>query len=241
MILSIILLIKNRKKIDWTLYVITTIFFSVFAWLEFQFCNTFDPVTSCWQFSKSAILGYYILSIPIEDIVFAPVCATMFYIIWIFTISKKRYENIETKLNTKIASIIMLIISVLIGQYFFCFGGDFGKYQNIRYVIGFIALLWCYNNIYKTRFIILLFSIFLFAFLWDIFALNSFQWVYKDYFIGRVSKIWNLDNSQWFLIGKGWFSTCTFFYYFSGAVFFLGIIEATNKYLYNYRKKKRLA
>ena len=237
LIFSIFLILKFFKEINNCHFLIVTSFFSLFAWIEFQFCNTYD-ILPCWQFYKSAILGIYILSIPIEDIFFAPICAVIFYIFWLKfnVIFKFKTENIEKFLTQKRVFVSFVMFLIMVALYFYCFGGQFGKYQNYRFIIGSIGIFLSYKNIQKFKLFSVLIFIFLFAWIWDIWAINTLQWCYKNQETLQYSKIWN--SLQWFKIYHAWFSTCTLYYYLSGAIFFLGITESSFEYLNNYKFRK---
>lgn len=224
LIISIIYCIYNRKNINWNILSLFIIICSFYSYVEFYFCNTYDS-TPAWMFSENAIIGIRIFTIPIEDILFSPIFAIFFYAIYqLFSVNRNILE--------KYVIIILSFVIIMIGILLFLYSGIFGKYSSIRLFV-IITLFTPYCKFKIKQMVIFCLIISLIAFLWDLWALNTFQWMYRNYFTGINSIVFNDSKNNWLLIWKAWFPLEIFFYYVNGSIFGYFILNFLTNYFTN--------
>ena len=227
LIISIFYLICDRKYINWYILSLFVIICSCYSYIEFYFCNNFDMVPA-WIFGKNAIIGISIFTIPIEDIFFTPIFAVFFYALYqVFPKERDIAEKYELAL--------FALLILLMGLSFFLFSGTFGRYSSIRLFI-IITLLSKYCRIKLNEMIIFCLMIIIFAFLWDLWALNTNQWQYREFLTGINSNVFNNSKWNWLLIYHAWFPLEIFFYYLNGSIFGYLILNFLSNYIQEKRK-----
>lgn len=198
---------------------------SVYAWVEFAVFNSAD-VMPAWVFSDAAIIGWRIFTIPIEDIIFPVVGSIGFYATY-DKIQKNYYRGLFQKTNLFVLGMLAMftIFTILLS-------GLFGKYTVIRMLIGVVFILVNLKLFDIIHFLKFTFAVVIFAFCWDLWALNTEQWQYRLYATGDHSKVFSTD--YWFLIYHAWFNIEVLYFYVSGAIFGYGILfNLKSKYIYN--------
>jgi hypothetical protein len=188
---------------------------SLYAWVEFAVFNSVDVVPA-WIFSDSAIIGWRIFTIPIEDVIFPIVGGIGFY--WSFyRIKHNTSRGLFQKANLFVLGMLAMFTIFVLFQ-----SGIFGKYTVIRMIFGliFISVNLKYFDI--LHFLKFTFAVTIFAFLWDLWALNTEQWQYRLYATGQHSKVFS--DKYWFLVHHAWFNIEVFYFYVSGAIFGYGVL-----------------
>lgn len=217
------LCIYRKNSTNWYILSLFTMICSFYSYVEFYYCNNFDPLLPAWNFSKNAIIGWKILSIPIEDILFSPICAVLFYHFYnIIPASKNILE--------KYVKVLLTLIILLISIFLFLYLESFAKYSTFRLFFS-IILMTPFVLVKVKQMLIFLASVFLFAFLWDIWAVNTLQWVYRDFFTGVHSTAFSSKTWNWILIWRAWFPLEIFYFYLNGGIFSYLILNFLENYL----------
>ena len=200
-----------NKPVMWTFTAVC----SIYAWIEFAVFNSADTMPA-WVFSESAIIGWRVFTIPIEDVIFPIVGSIGFYATFI------KIPQLQTRGLFQKTNLFVLGMLVMFTIFTLFMSGIFGKYTIIRMLIGVLFIVVNLKRFDIVHFLKFTFAIVLFAFAWDLWALNTEQWQYRLYATGQHSKVFSPD--YWFLIHHAWFNIEVFYFYVSGAVFGYGIL-----------------
>ena len=183
------------------------------GWTEFVMFLRYDA----WVFSPKHITGIKLLGVTIEDYLFCPAFAVIFY--WLYHKLKRnlkqRTYNPTDKLCFALAVLTIMVI-------YFDLGSLFAKYMFFRAALGCIGLIYCWNYSSFRHCSIFLAIVYLIGFGWDLPSVNWKVWWYP-----LASMIYDGFGIK---IHNAVFPVELFGYYFTGGFFSFWMISFFDKY-----------
>ena len=210
-------------------YVFSLITFCLLGWIEFV--NLLGGTIPAWSFPDNQVIGITFMRVTIEDILFCPIFATIFY--WIF--KKTQTVFIMRCFNATDKAIYLLFSFVFILVMYFLFT-DFANYMAFRMFVGLLCLFYTWNKSSFRHRTMMIMVIYLTGFVLDLIFINLNAWYY-----GVMSPIYCGNTVR---LIEAVFPVEIFFYYLSGAIVIYEIIMAWTIYFsesqrmhYGFRKK----
>jgi len=223
-LISIRLILTNKSRYHHAKFYLWLVTSCVVGWSEFIGFLRYDA----WLFDPQQIIGIRFLGVTIEDYIFCPTFAIIFY--WMYFKTKNMF--FQRKSNPKDKLIFMIIIGLVAFAYYIV-GSPFSKYMSLRFAIGSIGLFYCWNFSSFRQNVIFLFVVFCIGFLMDLVCVNLNIWHYP---IGDKA-LFKVFNGSYLTLLNAKFPIEIFAYYFSGGFFSFGMLSLYDKYFTESSKK----
>ena len=227
---------KKRNKINYLYMYSACGLFVFFGWIEFASLNIKDVMPG-WVFNIKHVTGIMIGVVPLEDVLFAPVMAVVFFLLYIFT--DKYIEHTSTKIG-KVSTMTGLF---LLTFFFFVFGNYLSQYSAIKMSLGMLGILYAWKEWDLKHFFSFLGVSIVAALVWDLWANMTEQWLYRvdpalssfqaEMFAKygkQYSNIFMDYKWNWVKIGNSWLPIEIMpYYYINGPVFIYGMLALLRK------------
>lgn len=216
-VISALLITTNTNLYKSKSFLFWLIVSCVVGWTEFIWFLRHDA----WIFSPGNVIGFKILGVTIEDIIFCPCFSIIFY---------KLYHCTKFKFKQRIFNptdkLIFTIIVGSIALVYYDIGSQFSKYMALRTGLGFIGLLYNWNNASFRHCMLFLIIVYVIGFGWDLPSVAGKIWVYMDD-PNNMPKIY--DGLYLSIVGAK-FPIELFGYYFTGGFFSFWMISFFEEY-----------
>lgn len=188
-----LLLMCFKDFIDWFKYRNSFIFAFIGGIFQIHALQNLANIKA-WDFPSGSSLGVTLLNVDIEDIVFVPVCFSMFYLVMKLT------SYIPDVLKNTPVKKILLVTFVLVEAFIYDRSGEAGKNLVVAYtMLPLLVLLMArfdFSKINTTQFIIVFTFIVSVNCGWDVLGVWLRHWGYniESGVFGEVFKIYNRNH-----------------------------------------------
>lgn len=229
---------STENKINWMYFFTSCTFFTLLGWMEFAHLNIKDSIAG-WIFNPAHVTGVMVGIIPLEDFLFAPIMAYLFFLMYVSSI-KHCGEASRSREGYKTITFAGMF---LLTFFFFVFGEYLSKYSAIRMLVGMLGILYAWDNWNLKHFYLFMGGCTVGSMAWDLWANFTEQWLYrvdpdlssfqaamyikygKEYSNAFMSYSWN-----WIPFGKMWMPLEIMpYYYINGGVCIYGVLSALRR------------
>lgn len=183
------------------------------GWVEFVTFLRFDA----WVFDPKHVTGLRIAGVTVEDILFCPCFSIIFY--KLFHLTERKFKQRVFNPTDKLWFTIAVCGIALV---YYDIGSQFSKYMALRASIGFVGLLYCWNNTSFRHCLFFLTIVYIIGFGWDLPSVANKIWVYPV-----ESPVY--DGMSLTILGAR-FPIELFGYYFTGGFFSFWSIAFFERY-----------
>ena len=220
-ILSILLLVYNPKLYRSKVFGFWLAISCLVGWTEFVFFLRHDA----WVFGPGHVIDWEILGTTIEDILFCPNFAVIFF--KLFEITGRRFRQRVYNPDDKL---ILAVFAFWIALAYYDLGSQFSKYMSLRTVLGFIGMIYCWNRASFRHCLLFVTIVYCIGFFWDLPSVATRVWWY----IPENGIIPHIYDGMYATILGAQFPIELFGYYFTGGFFSFWTIS----FLYAYFQKQ---